>query len=159
MGFLSHLYDKMSLELILLNICWITSTETCTCFPIQPNGQKFSQGGKWSLKTGEWQLFSSEFLKCKQYHSRAGPRKEKLSCLSVRAQACPNSLIQNILYSLADQMKAITNKTFCSSSSRWQFVLLLFLKHLARCLASDLQGFICLLVKLWWNFLFLAGLF
>lgn len=84
----------------------------------------------------------------KQYHSRTGLRKEKLSCLSLRARACPDSLIQNILYSLADQMKAITNKTFCSSNSRWQFVLLLFLKKLVRWLASVLQGFICLLVKL-----------
>lgn len=69
------------------------------------------------------------------------PRKVKLYCLSLRSQACPKSLIQNILYSLADQMKAVSNKTFCSSNSTWHFALLLFLKQLVRCLVSDLQGF------------------
>ena len=134
MGVLSHLLcDERSLELILLNIRWITSTETCICFPIQPNGQKCSQRGNGSVKRGEeWQMFSSDFLKYKQYHSRTGTRKEKLSCLSLRAQACPDSLIQNTHYGLADQMKAITNKTFCTSNSRWQFVFLCFLKQLVR---------------------------
>lgn len=130
------------------------------CRDMSPSHQtgKNAIGRKWICKE-EWQLFGSEFLKYKQYHSRTGPKKENLSCSSLRVQACHDSLIQNILYSLAGQMKAITNKTFCSSNSRWQLALSLFLKQLVRCLASDLQGFICLLVKFWRNFLFSAILF